>query len=183
MDRFERAFKLGQYQARNHFMDKEASAKDMANLLKFLGEGASKGVSGLGKALSKGMGGAQATGQGAKYLGITADPRMALAAGLGMAGLGASLGDDIAKHVFKDGLSSKAVGAVPALLGAGGGLLAAGANPGLMGGSSINRITHELAMASATPAGTVATMAGLVGLPAALIGYGKLKGKEESSLF
>jgi hypothetical protein len=181
MDSFERAFKLGQHQARNHFMNKEASAKDMANLLKFLGEGASKGVSGLGKALSTGMGGAQATGRGAKYLGVTADPRMALAAGVGMAGLGTlapALIDDAAL-LSVQGLKNMAPGAV-ATLGAG---LAAGANPGLMGGSSVNRITHELAMASATPAGTLATMAGLVGLPAALIGYGKMKGKEESSLF
>lgn len=183
MDSFEKAYRLGQFQAQEHFVNKEASAKDMAHLLKFLGEGASKGVSGLSKALSKGMGGAQATGRGAKYLGITADPRMALAAGLGLAGVGAHLGDDIAKAAIQDGLKSKAIGAVPAILGGAGGLLAAGANPGLMGGSSINRITHELAMASATPAGTVATMAGLVGLPAALIGYGKMKGKEESSLF
>jgi hypothetical protein len=181
MDSFEKAFKLGQYKAHQNYFHKEASAKDMAHLLSFLGEGASKGVSGLGKALSKGLGGAQATGRGAKYLGVTADPRKALAAGVGLAGLSTiapALVDDAALLSIQ-GMKNMAPGAI-ASLGAG---LAAGANPGLMGGSSINRITHELAMASATPAGTLATMVGLVGLPAALIGYGKMKGKEESSLF
>jgi len=181
MDKFEKAYRMGQYQARSHFMNKEAGATDMAELLKVLGSGAVKGVSGMGKALKGAMGGAQATGRGAKYLGVTADPRLALAGGIGLAGAGAMVGDDIAQHVFKEGLGSKAMGALPAVMGAGGGALALAANPGLLGGSSVNRITHELAMASATPAGTLATMAGLVGLPAALIGYGKMKGQEESS--
>ena len=182
MDTFEQAFKLGQEQACTDFV-KESDAKDIAELLKFLGKGTSKGLSGLGKALKGTLGGAQATGRGAKYLGITADPRMALAGGLGLAGLGATFGDDIAQLGLEHGLKSKAVGAVPALLGAGGGLLAAGANPGLMGGSAINRITHEIAMSGATPAGTFKNLVGLVGVPAALLAYGKMKGKEESSIF
>jgi len=182
MDTFEKAFKLGQQQARTDFV-KESGAEDVAELLKFLGKGTSKGISGLGKAVKGALGGAQATGRGAKYLGITADPRLALAGGLGIAGIGATLGDDIAQLTMSPGVKSKLVGAVPALLGAGGGMLAAGANPGLMGGSSINRITHELAMAGATPAGTFKNLVGLVGVPAALLAYGKMKGKEESSIF
>lgn len=183
MDKFEKAFRLGQYQAFEHYQNKEASAKDIAALLTTLGEGAGKGVSGLQKMLKGALGGAEATGRGAKYLGVTADPRLALAGGIGLAGLGATLGDDIAQLGLKHGLGAKAIGAVPALMGAGGGALALAANPGLFGGSPANRITHELAMASATPAGILGTMAGLVGLPAALIGYGKMKGEEESSLF
>jgi hypothetical protein len=183
MDSFEKAFKLGQHQAREHFFNKEATAKDMANLLKFLGEGASKGMSGLGKVLRGAVGGAEATGRGAKYLGVTADPRVAL----GLGGVATTLATALPMvaassnkgATLADILMAGAPGAA-AGIGAG---LAVGANPGLMGGSAVNRITHELAMGAATPAGTVATMAGLVGLPAALIGYGKMKGKEESSLF
>jgi len=183
MDRFQKAYKLGQYQAHNHFMNKESSARDMANLLKFLGEGTAKGVSGVGKALKGALGGAEATGRGAKYLGTTADPRIALGLGGTAAALGTAIPMAIAHGDEGATLAKTLLAGAPgagAALGAG---LAVGANPGLVGGSSINRITHELAMASATPAGTVATMAGLVGLPAALIGYGKMKGKEEASLF
>jgi hypothetical protein len=180
MDRFIDAYNMGRQAARLDF-EKDAGAKDVAELLKALGAGASAGASGLGKALKGAMGGAEFTGKGLKYLGTTADPRLALAGGLGLAGLGATFGDEIAQMAFKEGLGSKAVGAVPALIGAAGGGLAMAANPGLMGGSVANRMTHELAMAGSTPAGQVATMAALVGLPAALIGYGKKKGKEESS--
>ena len=182
MDKFIDAYNMGRQAARLDF-EKEASAKDVALLLKTLGEGASSTTSRLGKALKSAMGGAEFAGKGMKYLGTTADPRLALAGGIGLAGLGATLGDEIAQLAMKEGISSKAVGALPALLGAAGGGLAMGANPGLMGGSMANRLTHELAMTGATPAGQVATMAALVGLPAALIGYGKMKGKEESSLF
>ena len=82
-------------------------------------------------------------------------------------------------HGLVEALKAATPGAVAAL----GGGLAMGANPGLMGGSMANRLTHELAMAGATPAGQLASMTALVGLPAALIGYGKKKGREESSLF
>lgn len=182
MDQFIEAYNMGRQAARVDF-EKEASAKDVALLLRTLGEGASSGVSQLGKALRGAAGGAQFAGKGAKYLGTTADPRIALAGGIGLAGLGATLGDDIAQLALKDGLGSKAVGAVPALLGAAGGALALGANPGLMGGSMANRLTHELAMVGSTPAGQLAATAALVGVPAALIGYGKKKGREENSLF
>ena len=91
MDSFQKAFILGQYQARNHFMNKEAGAKDVANLLKYLGEGASKGMSGLGKVLKGALGGAEATGRGAKYLGVTADPRVALGLGGAAATLATAL--------------------------------------------------------------------------------------------
>ena len=67
-----------------------------------------------------------------------------------------------------------------AALGAG---LAMGANPGILGGSIPNRVTHELAMNARTPSGLIGTMAAVVGLPAALIAYGKMKGKEEASIF
>lgn len=183
MDTFEKAFRLGQYRAREDFFNKEASAKDMANLLKFLGEGASKGMSGLGKVLKGAAGGAEATGRGAKYLGVTADPRIAL--GLGGAATTLATALPMALAAGDEGASLAKMlmaGAPGAAAGIGAGL-AVGANPGLMGGSAVNRITHELAMGAATPAGTLATMAGLVGLPAALIGYGKMKGREESSLF
>ena len=183
MDSFERAYRLGQYQAHNHFMNKEAGAADMAHLLKFLGEGAAKGVSGLGKVLKGAVGGAEATGRGAKYLGVTADPRIALGLGGTAAALATAMPMLSAHGAEGATLAKTLMAGLPgaaASLGAG---LAVGANPGLVGGSAVNRITHELAMASATPAGTVATLAGLVGLPAALIGYGKMKGKEESSLF
>lgn len=184
MDKFIEAYNMGRRSARLDF-EKEAGAKDVAALLKVIGggltAGTSKGAEGLSKALKGLAGGAEFVGKGAKYLGTTADPRLALAGGLGMAGLAASFGDEIAQMAFKEGIGSKAMGAVPALMGAVGGGLAMGANPGLMGGSMANRLTHELAMSGSTPAGQVATMAALVGLPAALIGYGKLKGKEESS--
>lgn len=182
MDRFIDAYNMGRQAAKLDF-EKEASAKDVAMLLKTLGAGASETTKGLGKALKGALGGAEFTGKGMKYLGTTADPRLALAGGLGLAGLGATFGDEIAQMAVKSGLGSKAIGAIPALMGAAGGGLAMAANPGLMGGSMANRVTHELAMVGSTPAGQVATMAALVGLPAALIGYGKKKGKEESSLF
>lgn len=183
MDSFQKAFILGQYQARNHFMNKEAGAKDVANLLKYLGEGASKGMSGLGKVLKGALGGAEATGRGAKYLGVTADPRVALGLGGAAATLATALPMVSAHGAEGATLAKTLMAGLPGAAAATGAGLAVGANPGLVGGSAINRLTHELAMSSATPAGTVATMAGLVGLPAALIGYGKMKGKEESSLF
>jgi hypothetical protein len=180
MDNYITAFKMGQQSARLEF-EKEANAQGMADLLRALGTTASKGAEGIGSALKKVLGGAELTGRGAKYIGTTADPRAALALG-GGAALASSLIPAISayeQHGLTDAIQAGLPGAV-ASLGAG---LAVGANPGMLGGSPVNRITHELAMGSATPAGTVATMAGLVGLPAALIAYGKMKGEEESSLF
>ena len=179
MDKYVDAYNMGRQAAKLDF-EKEAGAKDVAMLLKALGEGASAGASGLGKAMKGALGGAEITGKGLKYLGTTADPRVALGLGtagaIGATGLGALHG---AEHGLAGALAG---GAVPAIAALGGGL-AMGANPGLMGGSMANRLTHELAMAGSTPAGQLASMAALVGLPAALIGYGKRKGKEESSLF
>ncbi len=177
MDRFIDAYNMGRQAARLDF-EKQADAKGMADLLRTLGAGASEGFSGLGKALKGALGGAELTGKGLKYLGTTADPRIAL--GLGTAGALGGMGLGLA-HGAEHGLAGALVGgAAPALAALGGGL-AMGANPGLMGGSMANRLTHELAMVGSTPAGQVATMAALVGLPAALIGYGKKKGREESS--
>lgn len=178
MDRFIDAYNMGRQAARLDF-EKEASAKDVAELLKTLGEGVSAGASGLGKAFKGALGGAELTGKGLKYLGTTADPRLALGLGTVLAG-GAALVPGIIAHE-SHGLVEALKAATPAAVAAIGGGLAMGANPGLMGGSMANRLTHELAMAGSTPAGQVATMAALVGLPAALIGYGKKKGKEESS--
>jgi hypothetical protein len=178
MDRFIDAYNMGRQAARLDF-EKQAGAKDVAMLLKTLGEGASAGASGLGKALKGALGGAELTGKGMKYLGTTADPRAALGIGTALAG-GAALIPAVSAfetHGLAEALKAGTPGALAAL----GGGLAMGANPGLMGGSMANRLTHELAMAGATPAGQVATMAALVGLPAALIGYGKKKGREESS--
>lgn len=178
MDKFIDAYNMGRQAARLEF-EKQANAKGMAELLRTLGVGASEGVSGLKKAFKGAMGGAELTGRGAKYIGTTADPRAALALGGGLA-ITSSLWP-AATALEQEGLAAALKAGLPgaaASLGAG---LAVGANPGMLGGSPVNRITHELAMGAATPAGTVATMAGLVGLPAALIAYGKMKGKEESS--
>ena len=182
MDKYIQAYRLGQQQAAQEF-SKTSSAADVARLLETLGSGAKetfKGLVGLGGSGVKGLKNIQ---EGGKYLGIKADPRKALLLGLGLAGassivpaameLGAASPNLL--HVLKEG--------APGLVAGGAGLLAGAANPGILGGSATNRISHELAMTAATPAGLVGTMAGLVGLPAALIGYGKMKGKEESSLF
>ena len=180
MDKYIDAYKMGQQAARLDF-EKEANAKGMAELLRTLGLGAAKTTEGLGSALKKLLGGAELTGKGMKYIGTTADPRAALMLGGGAALLGTA-GPAI-KAGLKGGLDDALLAAAPGATATLGAALAAGANPGMMGGSPVNRITHELAMGAATPAGTIATMAGLVGLPAALIGYGKMKGREESSLF
>ena len=179
MEQFINAYNMGRQAARLEF-EKEAGAKDVAMLLRTLGEGASSTMSQLGKALKGAAGGAEVAGKGAKYLGTTADPRKALALGGLLAG-GMTLGPAI--NAMDEGiLAALKAGTPGAIAGIGGGL-AMGANPGLMGGSMANRISHELAMASATPVGQLGAVASLVGLPAALIAYGKQKGREENSLF
>ena len=181
MDKYIQAYKLGQQQAAQEFT-KTASAADVAKLLETLGSGAKetiKGIAGLGSSGLKGLKGIQ---QGGKYLGVKADPRKALLLGSLLAGGAALAPAAIELGASKSLLSALKEGA-PGLVAGGAGLLAGAANPGIIGGSATNRISHELAMTAATPAGLVGTMAGLVGLPAALIGYGKMKGKEESSLF
>ena len=180
MDRFIDAYNAGRRAAALDFQ-KEASAKDVAVLLRGLGEGVSAGASGLGKVLRSAAGGAEVTGRGAKYLGTSADPRAALALGGGTA-LASSLIPGIAAY-SDDGLAEAIKAGLPGAVASLGAGVAMGANPGLLGGSAVNRFTHELAMSSATPAGTIASMAALVGVPAALIGYGKMKGREENSLF
>lgn len=180
MDQFIQAYDMGRRQARLDF-EKSAGAKDVAEVLKALGSGASAGTSALGKGLKKLMGGAEFAGRGAKYLGTVADPRAALLLGSGLA-VGGGVIAPAAMHAA-EGLVPAAKAALPGALAALGGGLAMGANPGMMGGSMANRLSHELAMMSATPAGQVAAIASVVGLPAALIAYGKKKGREESSLF
>ena len=180
MEQFIEAYNIGRRTARLDF-EKEAGAKDVALLLKTLGEGASTTASGIGKALRGAAGGAQFAGKGAKYLGATADPRKALALG-GLLAAGAA-GVPAVANYMDDGLIAAMKAGAPGVIAGVGGGLAMGANPGLMGGSMANRLTHELAMSSVTPAGQIASVAALVGLPAALIGYGKKKGREENSLF
>tara|TARA_B100000073_G_C23668233_1_gene547509 strand:+ start:495 stop:1037 length:543 start_codon:yes stop_codon:yes gene_type:complete len=180
MDKYIDAYKMGQQAARLDF-EKEANAKGIAELLRTLGDGAAKTTEGLGAALKRALGGAELTGKGLKYLGTTADPRKALMLGGGAALLGTA-GPAI-KAGLTGGLDDALLAAMPGLAATLGAGLAVAPNPGIFGGSAANRISHELAMGSVTPAGQLATMAGLVGLPAALIGYGKMKGREESSLF
>lgn len=179
MDQFIQAYDMGRRQARLDF-EKTAGAKDVADLLRAMGTGVSAGTSALGKGLKGLVGGAEFAGKGAKYLGTVADPRAALLLGTGLA-VGGAVGP-AAMHAA-EGLVPAAKAALPGALAALGGGLAMGANPGMMGGSMANRLSHELAMMSATPAGQVAAIASVVGLPAALIAYGKKKGREESSLF
>ena len=186
MDKFEYAFKVGQHKAVETSLGKEASAKDITELLKLIGHGAGQGAKGVGAAAKKVTGGASLLGHGGKYLGVVADPRKALIGGLGIAALGGATGEALAKypHLFGHNMiSARAAGLIPAALGAVGGGIMMGANPGMLGGSAANRMTHELSQMSRTPAGMFGTLAGLVGIPAALIAYGKMKGKEESSLF
>ena len=178
MQHFIQAFELGQEQAVRDNLSKEASAADVATILKALSEQGSSALSGLGKALQ----GAKKIGTKAKYLGTMADPRTALLVG-GGGGLAALTKSkdiaDVAAHVLPEELASAVPGSL-ATLGAG---LAMGANPGMLGGSMSIGMSHELAMQARTPAGLIGTMASVVGLPAALIAYGKIKGKEEASLF
>ena len=187
MNKYLNAYEIGRRHALEDSLHKESSAKDVAHLLEMAGRGAAKGVEGLGSIIKGTATKAKELDRGAKYLGTIKDPRAALTlgtvlalGGMGVpamkAGLGASGGTT---EALLAALKAAGPGAA-ATAGAG---LAMGANPGLLGGSAVNRMTHELAQVAATPSGMVSTMAGLVGLPAALIGYGKMKGREESSLF
>ena len=178
MDNYLKAYNMGRQQAVRNF-DKTASAKDVAMILKELGA-MGKGALGLVGSGAKGTGKAlKNIQQGGKMLGTQMDPRLALLAGLGTAGL--ALGAPAIAAGVKEGVGSGALKGLAALTGAGGAMLAGSANPGLIGGSVPNRMAHEIAMSARTPAGLVGAMAGLVGLPAALIAYGKAKGREESN--
>jgi hypothetical protein len=174
------AFKLGRTKAAEDFY-KTASAKDIAAILELVGAGAKSSTGALASAAAS-SGKNLATGtKNFSAMGLNIDPRMALLGGAGLVGAGALGGELLAKSLSE--VSPKLVGALPTAAGAAGGLLAAAANPGLLGGSRATRITHELAQSASSPAGMVATMAGLVGLPAALIGYGKMKAREENRFF
>ena len=180
MDIYQKAFTLGSYKAEEVHFQKEARAEDLAHLIRLLGAGAVDTAKGVGTLLKKTTGGAQLAGKGAKYLGTVADPRKAMMLGGGTAALATILPAVLAKdHTALAALKA----AAPGLLATTGAGLAMGANPGLLGGSPLNRMSHELSMVSSTPAGGLGVMASLVGLPAALIAYGKMKGKEEASLF
>lgn len=179
MDNYIKAYNMGREQAVRGF-DKTASAKDVAIILKELGNlGKSTGTL-IGKGAKGAAGSLGKIQRGGKYIGTQMDPRMAAILGLGTAGL--ALGAPAIVAGTKEGLSSGALKGIAALAGGGGALLAGAANPGLLGGSVSNRMAHELAMTSRTPAGLFGTVAGLVGVPAALIAHGKQKGREEASL-
>ena len=176
MEQYINAFQQGREQAVLDTMDKEASAADVAQVLQMLGKAGSGATKGLGN-LVKGV---KKVGTGAKYLGTVADPRMALLAGAG--GVTAGMVPAIMSAAQGD-LGEAALRAGAGGLAAIGSGLATGANPGLLGGAMASRMTHELAMQARSPAGLIGTMASVVGLPAALIAYGKIKGKEEASIF
>jgi len=176
MEQYINAFQHGREQAVLDNMNKEASAADVAKVLEMLGKAGSGATKELGSLLKN----VKKVGTGAKYLGTVADPRSALlgggaatAASMIPAVLSLGQGDfgEAALRAGAGGLAS---------LGAG---IAAGANPGILGGGMTSRMTHELAMQARSPAGLIGTMASVVGLPAALIAYGKIKGKEEASIF
>lgn len=182
MDDFITAYNMGKRKAAMDF-EKEARAEDVAAILMQLGKGVKAGGGGLKKLLAAGGEKAVAAAKAPKYLGTIADPRVA-----GMVGGGGALASTLLSGRLADKLTGLGVNealahSAPTALAALGGALALGANPGLLGGSRVNRITHELAQTARTPAGMIGTMAGIVGLPAALIGYGKMKGKEEASFF
>lgn len=176
MDQYLSAFKQGQTQAVKDNMTKEASAADVAKVLEMLG----KAGSGASKELGSLLKGVKKIGTGAKYLGTVADPRSALLGG-GAAAAASMIPAVMAatKGDFGEAALRAGAGGLAAL-GSG---IAAGANPGILGGGMTSRMTHELAMQSRSPAGLIGTMASVVGLPAALIAYGKMKGKEEASIF
>lgn len=180
MDDYLIAFKLGRENAIADF-SKEAGARDLALILNELGTGISSGTSAIKDILKGGAGLAKDAIKGTKSLGTLADPRVA-----GLVGGGTALGSiAFAKEIAPalKGVMGESSAAVPAVLAALGGGLALGANPGMLGGSVPNRITHEIAQNARTPAGLLGAMAGIVGVPAALYTLGKMKGREESSLF
>ena len=176
MEQYLTAFQYGQEQAVVDNMSKEASAADVAQVLQLLGKAGAGATKELGALAGK----AKKIGTGAKYLGTVADPRSALLGG--GAGMAASMIPAVmadSRGDFGDAAVRAGIGGL-ASLGAG---IASGANPGILGGGMTSRMTHELAMQARSPAGLIGTMASVVGLPAALIAYGKIKGKEEASMF
>jgi len=180
MDDYVIAFRLGRENALAEF-SKEASPRDVALILNELGGGLASGASTIRDILKGGGEVAKRTLSGTKGLGTLADPRIA-----GLVGGGTALGSiAFAKEIAPalKGIMGESGAAVPAVLAALGGGLAMGANPGMLGGSVPNRIAHEIAQNSRTPAGLLGAMAGMVGVPAALYTLGKMKGREESSLF
>ena len=181
LDNYVIAYKLGQQSAVDQFT-KEASARDVAMLLSELGGAAGKGAGALKNLLKGSVGAASDVLRGTKSLGTMADPRIAGLIGGGTALGSIALAKDIAPALKQVGMG-EASAAVPALLAALGGGLALGANPGMLGGTIPNRITHEIAQSTRTPAGLLGVMAGAVGAPAALYTLGKMKGREESGLF
>ncbi len=156
---------------------KVASAKDVVQAAELLGTLIGRGgstVAQAGNALVD-----KATN--ARLLaGLMRDsPRGGLVVGTGLAGAGlaaATLGD-LSSHPE---LFQKVLGPIGMLSGT---ALAVGANPGLIGGNALGRISREIAAEGSSPVGLLGITAGLVGLPAALIGYGRMKERSESSFF
>tara|TARA_Y100000592_G_scaffold32030_2_gene50951 strand:+ start:6312 stop:6863 length:552 start_codon:yes stop_codon:yes gene_type:complete len=183
MSNYEEAFNYGRTKAVEDLLEKTGGAVEDATLiLKALASGG-KGAANLG---TKAVNQAKKIGKGAKYLGTVSDPRHATILGaLGLAG-GVITPAAIAAAKSKnlpDAILSAIKAGGPGLLAAGSAGIAAGANPGLFGGSMGNRLTHELAMQSRTPAGLIATMASVAGIPAAIYAFGKMRGREENSIF
>ena len=188
MNEFIKAFQEGQESAVATHLEKNASAADVAKILTALKD---VGSDTLKKALPSLAKNTKETGRLAKALATMSDPRNALLIGGGASGLASLFPGikDFSEAYYKGGASIPSAllegleGATPGLLGSAGAAVAASANPGMIGGSMGNRITHELAMQSRTPRGLIATMATVAGLPAAIYTFGKMKGREESSIF
>lgn len=174
---YKRAFETGAARARQEFMSKYASPRDAIMAAEMLGSLIGKGTETAGKASEKLL--ERATGA-TDLLGILRDsPRGGLIAGTGLAGAGlaaATLGD-LSAHPE---LLQKVIAPLGML---GGTALAVGSNPGIVGGSLPARLTREIALHQTTPSGVLGSMAAMVGLPAALIGYGRMKERSENSFF
>lgn len=167
-----RAYQLGQQAARENFI-KTSGAREFIEGVEQLGAILGKG----GKALGTASNAFADAASNATLLGgfLRDSPRAGLIAGTGLAGAGLA-STTLAHHP----LLTHLVGPAGMI---GGTALAVGSNPGILGGSVPNRVTREIAAHATTPTGLLATMAGVVGLPAALIGYGRLKERQENSFF
>lgn len=166
------AYEAGRQQAHRDFA-KVASAKDAIQAAELLGS-----LIGKGAKTTAEMGNvfADKATNATLLAGLLRDsPRGGLIAGTGLAGAGLA-----ATTLGHDPLLVKALGPLGMLSGT---ALAVGSNPGIIGGSTASRLAREIAVEGTTPVGLLGITAGLVGLPAALIGYGRMKERQENSFF
>lgn len=166
------AYEAGRQRAHSDFA-KVASAKDAIQAAELLG-----GLIGKGAKTTAEMGNifADKATNATLLAGLLRDsPRGGLIAGTGLAGAGLA-----ATTLGHDPLLVKALGPLGMLTGT---ALAVGSNPGIIGGSTASRLAREIAVEGTTPAGLLGITAGIVGLPAALIGYGRMKERQENSFF